>query len=74
VVADATADGGRDAAIVAAFAMSIGVSCSDFLFTLVGSGGRRLVGERGLRWIRGALSVGLAVIGLAFVWQGIRGI
>jgi threonine/homoserine/homoserine lactone efflux protein len=70
VVADATADGGRDAAIVAALATAIGVSCSDLLFTLVGSGGRRLVGDRGLRWIRGALSVGLAAIGLAFVWQG----
>ncbi len=73
VVADATADGGRDAAIVAAIATAIGVSCSDLLFTLVGSGGRRLFGDRGLRWIRGALSVGLAVIGVAFVWQGLWG-
>jgi threonine/homoserine/homoserine lactone efflux protein len=73
VVADATADGGRDAAIVAAIAMSVGVSCSDLLFTLVGSGGRRLVGDRGLRWIRGVLSVGLAAIGVAFVWQGLSG-
>jgi threonine/homoserine/homoserine lactone efflux protein len=73
VIADATADGGRDAAIVAALATAIGVSCSDFLFTLVGSGGRRLVGDRGLRWIRGVLSVGLAAIGLAFVWQGAAG-
>lgn len=73
VIADATADGGRDAAIVAALATSIGVSCSDLLFTLVGSGGRRLVGDRGLRWIRGGLSVGLAAIGLAFIWQGARG-
>ena len=70
VIADATTDGGRDAAIVAALATAIGVSCSDLLFTLVGSGGRRLVGDRGLRWIRAALSVGLAVIGLAFIWQG----
>jgi threonine/homoserine/homoserine lactone efflux protein len=73
VVADATADGGRDAAIVAAIAMSVGVSCSDLLFTMVGSGGRRLVGDRGLRWIRGVLSIGLAAIGIAFVWQGLRG-
>jgi threonine/homoserine/homoserine lactone efflux protein len=70
VIADATDDGGRDAAIVAALATAIGVSCSDLLFTLVGSGGRRLVGDRGLRWIRGVLSVGLAAIGLAFIWQG----
>jgi threonine/homoserine/homoserine lactone efflux protein len=73
VIADATADGGRDAAIVAAVATAIGVSCSDLLFTLVGSGGRRLVGDRGLRWIRGVLSVGLAAIGLAFIWQGATG-
>jgi threonine efflux protein len=73
VVADATADGGRDAAIVAAFAMSIGVSCSDLLFTLIGSGGRHLVGDRGLRWIRGTLSLGLAAIGVAFIWQGANG-
>lgn len=72
VIADATADGGRDAAIVAALATAVGVSCSDLLLTLVGSGGRRLVGDRGLRWIRGGLSVGLAAIGLAFIWQGIR--
>jgi len=72
VIADATADGGRDAAIVAALATAVGVSCSDLLLTLVGSGGRRLVGDRGLRWIRGGLSVGLAAIGVAFIWQGIR--
>ncbi|MFN8233579.1 MAG: LysE family transporter [Actinomycetota bacterium] len=72
VIADATDDGGRDAAIVAALATAVGVSCSDLLLTLVGSGGRRLVGDRGLRWIRGGLSVGLAAIGLAFIWQGIR--
>jgi threonine/homoserine/homoserine lactone efflux protein len=71
VVADATVDGGRDAAIVAAIAMSAGVSCSDLLFTMVGSGGRRLVGDRGLRWIRGVLSIGLAAIGIAFIWQGL---
>jgi threonine/homoserine/homoserine lactone efflux protein len=73
VIADATADGGRDAAIVAAVTTAVGVSCSDLLFTLVGSGGRRLVGDRGLRWIRGVLSVGLAAIGLAFIWQGATG-
>jgi threonine/homoserine/homoserine lactone efflux protein len=73
VIADATAEGGRDAALAAAFAMTLGVSLSDFMFTLLGSGGRTLVGDRGLRWIRGALSVGLGAIGIVFVVQGIRG-
>ncbi len=73
VIAESTADGGRDAAVAAAVAMTVGVSLSDFMFTLLGSGGRTLFGERGLRWIRGGLSLGLAAIGLAFVWQGVRG-
>jgi small neutral amino acid transporter SnatA (MarC family) len=73
VVAEATDDAGRDAALAAALFMTIGVSLSDFTFTLVGSGGRTLVGDRGLRWIRAALSIGLAAIGVAFVAQGVRG-
>jgi threonine/homoserine/homoserine lactone efflux protein len=73
VIADATADGGRDAAVAAALSMTLGVSLSDFMFTLLGSGGRTLVGDRGLRWIRAALSVGLGAIGIVFVVQGIRG-
>jgi threonine/homoserine/homoserine lactone efflux protein len=73
VIADATADAGRDAALAAALFMTIGVSISDFTFTLLGSGGRTLVGDRGLRWIRTALAIGLAVIGVAFVVQGARG-
>lgn len=72
VVGKATADGGRDAALAAAVAMTIGVSASDFTFTALGSGGRTLVGGRGLRWIRAALSVGLAAIGIVFVVQGAR--
>ncbi len=59
VIADATAEGGRDAAMAAAFSMTLGVSLSDFMFTLLGSGGRTLVGDRGLRWIRSALAIGL---------------
>jgi threonine/homoserine/homoserine lactone efflux protein len=74
VIADATADAGRDAALAAALFMTIGVSLSDFTFTLLGSGGRTLVGDRGLRWIRAALSIGLAAIGVAFVVQGLRGV
>lgn len=73
VIAEVTADAGRDAALAAAVAMTVGVSLSDFMFTLLGSGGRTLFGERGLRWIRGVLSLGLAAIGSAFVWQGVRG-
>ena len=60
--------------MAAAFFMTLGVSLSDFMFTLLGSGGRTLVGDRGLRWIRAALSIGLAAIGIAFVVQGIRGV
>jgi threonine/homoserine/homoserine lactone efflux protein len=71
VIAEATADAGQDAALTAAVAVTVGVSLSDFMFTLLGSGGRSLFGERGLRWIRGGLSLGLAAIGLAFVWQGV---
>jgi threonine/homoserine/homoserine lactone efflux protein len=73
VIADATAEGGREAALAAALFMTIGVSISDFMFTLLGSGGRTLVGDRGLRWIRAALSLGLGAIGIVFVVQGIRG-
>ena len=73
VIAESTADAGRDAAVAAAVAMTVGVSLSDFMFTLLGSGGRTLLGDRGLRWIRGGLSVGLAAIGSAFVWQGVTG-
>jgi threonine/homoserine/homoserine lactone efflux protein len=73
VIADATADGGRDAAVAAAFFMTLGVSLSDFMFTLLGSGGRTLVGDRGLRWIRAALSIGLGAIGIVFVVQGVSG-
>jgi threonine/homoserine/homoserine lactone efflux protein len=71
VIASATADGGRDAAIVAAMAMTVGVSLSDLTFTVLGSGGRRLVGVRGLRWIRGGLSIALAAIGAVFLIQGV---
>ena len=73
VIADATADGGRDGALAAALFMTIGVSLSDFTFTLLGSGGRTLIGETGLRWVRAVLSVGLAAIGVAFLVQGGRG-
>jgi threonine/homoserine/homoserine lactone efflux protein len=72
VIASATADGGRDAAFVAALSMTIGVSLSDLLLTVLGSGGRTVLGDRGLRWVRGALSVGLAAIGVAFILQGLQ--
>ena len=72
VIGDATADGGRDAALAVAVAMTIGVSVSDLTFTALGSGGRRLVGDHRLRWIRFALSVGLATIGVAFILKGFQ--
>ena len=73
MIADATAEGGRDAALAAAIFMTLGVSLSDFMFTLLGSGGRTLVGDRGLRWIRAALSSVCGTIGVVFVVQGVRG-
>jgi threonine/homoserine/homoserine lactone efflux protein len=73
LIADATADGGRDAALAVAVAMTVGVSLSDFLFTLLGSGGHAVFGERGLRWIRTALCLGLGAIGVVFVLQGVTG-
>ena len=42
-------------------------------FTLLGSGGRRVVGDRGVHVIRGVLSMALVVLGAWFVWQGLRG-
>jgi hypothetical protein len=73
VVADATADGGRAAAFAAALAMAAGVSTSDFSFALVGSGGSRVLRERGLRLLRGALALGLVGIGVGFVGIGVAG-
>jgi threonine/homoserine/homoserine lactone efflux protein len=73
VVASASADGGIATALLAATAMTVGVSASDTSFTLLGSGGRRVLGDRGLRRIRIVLTVGLAAIGVAFVVGGIAG-
>jgi threonine/homoserine/homoserine lactone efflux protein len=73
VVADATTDAGRDAALLAAVAMAAGVSLSDASFTVLGSGGRRVLGERALLWIRVILGVLLGAIGVMFAWQGASG-
>ena len=73
VVAKATADGGRGAAFGAALAMAVGVSSSDFSFTGLGSGGRRVLGDRGLRTLRLALALGLLGIGAWFVVDGLIG-
>jgi threonine/homoserine/homoserine lactone efflux protein len=70
VLADSAADSGRAGALLAATAMALGVSASDLSFTLLGSGGHRLFGERGLRAIKTALAAMLAAIGVAFVIQG----
>jgi hypothetical protein len=53
--------------------MAAGVSTSDLSFTLVGSGGSRVLRERGLRILRGALAAGLVGIGVGFVWVGATG-
>jgi len=72
VVAQAGADGGRGEALLVAVAMTVGVSLTDLLSTLIGTGGRALMGERGLRWARGLLCGALVLIGLAFIAQGLR--
>jgi threonine/homoserine/homoserine lactone efflux protein len=71
VAADAAADGGRPAALLAALSMTAGVSASDSLFTVLGSGGRRLLGDRGLLTVRALLAILLCAIGVAFVAQGV---
>ena len=73
VVAEATASSGRQAAVLASLAMTLGVSATDLTTTLIGTGGRAVAGERGLRWIRTGLAVTLLAIGLVFVVQGLRG-
>ena len=73
VLATTAADAGRTVAVATAVAITVGVSSSDLLFSVAGSGGRRIVGERGLRWIRIVLAVALVVIGAAFVAEGVRG-
>jgi threonine/homoserine/homoserine lactone efflux protein len=72
VIAAATVDGGTEGALAAAVAMTAGVSLSDSTFTLLGSGGRRLLGERGLWLVRVGLSFVLLSLGVAFLWQGAR--
>lgn len=73
VMAEASADGGRDVALLTAVAMTLGVSLTDFGSALVGTGSRALLGERALVWVRVGLSVLLLAIGVAFVAQGVRG-
>jgi threonine/homoserine/homoserine lactone efflux protein len=73
LIAKVTSDGGTASALAAALAVAVGVSCSDLTFTILGSGGRRLVGEGGLRWIRTGLAALLVVIGAALVVEGIGG-
>jgi threonine/homoserine/homoserine lactone efflux protein len=71
VMAEATADGGRDVAFAAALAMTLGVSLTDFGSALVGTGSRALLGDRGLTWLRVVLAVVLLGIGVAFVLAGV---
>lgn len=71
VVAQASTEGGRAAGVAAAAAMTVGVSVADLLSTLVGTGGRALLGECGLWWIRSGLAVALMAIGAVFVLQGL---
>jgi len=73
VIAQATTEGGRAAGVATALALGIGVSCADMTFTLLGSGGRRVVGDRGVHVIRGVLSAALVALGAWFVCQGVSG-
>jgi small neutral amino acid transporter SnatA (MarC family) len=65
--------GGRDAAVLTATAMAIGVSLADLVSTGLGSGGHRLLGPRGLAALRTVLALALVVIGVGFVWRGLTG-
>lgn len=73
VMAEASADGGRDVALLTAVAMTLGVSLTDFGSALMGTGSRALLGEWALAWVRIGLSVLLLGIGVAFVVQGVGG-
>ena len=73
VMAEASADGGRDVALLTAVAMTLGVSLTDLGSALIGTGSRALLSERALTWVRSGLSVLLLGIGVAFVVQGVRG-
>lgn len=73
MIATVTTESGRPAGVATAPALGIGVSCADMTFTLLGSGGRREVGDRGVHVIRAVLSVALVALGAWFVWQGISG-
>jgi threonine/homoserine/homoserine lactone efflux protein len=72
ILATTSSQRGTTAAIVTAVCIAAGVSASDLSLTLLGSGGRRLLGDRGLRAVRTVLAVGLLVVGVVFVWQGVR--
>jgi threonine/homoserine/homoserine lactone efflux protein len=71
VIANASAGGGRVDAISAAIAMTVGVSVSDALVTSLGTGGRALLGDRGLTWVRAALAALLVFLGIGLVLQGV---
>jgi threonine/homoserine/homoserine lactone efflux protein len=73
VLATAAADDGRTAAVVLAVAITVGVTLSDLLSTLVGTGGRRLAGDRGIRWLRSGLAIALIALGAWFIVAGARG-
>jgi threonine/homoserine/homoserine lactone efflux protein len=73
VIAQATTEAGRSAGVATALMLGIGVSCSDLTFAVLGSGGRRVVGDRGVHLIRAVLSIVLIGLGLWFVWQGVTG-
>lgn len=70
VIAGAMNAGGRPEAVLAALAIGLGVSLSDLTFTTLGSAGHRLIGDRGLWWVRLVLACLLAAIGLGLLWQG----
>ncbi|HEX9377109.1 MAG TPA: LysE family transporter [Actinomycetota bacterium] len=72
LVADATEDEGRLAAFVTVLALIVGVSIMDGITVLLGGGGSLLSGRAG-RWIRLALTLALAAIGVLFVIRGIAG-
>jgi threonine/homoserine/homoserine lactone efflux protein len=73
MLAGAAEDGGRAAAFLTAGAMLVGVSVVDWGTLALGTGGKRVLGERVLHRIALVLAVILVALGVAYLVQAIRG-
>ncbi|MBI4259054.1 MAG: LysE family transporter [Actinobacteria bacterium] len=71
VLADAASRDGRAGAFLVAGAMLVGVSSIDAAMMLLGTGGRRALGERFVRGLGVVLSLALVALGVLYVVQGV---